>query len=337
MRVFQQVLAAILICCICVALQMVCQQAHCPAIVSSYLHVLDDVSLKDGHKREITPASTTIPPTCQFHNIRNRTINRIYFLHMRKAGGTSLRSYFSQVAKKHGLQFEFAEGLRQPEQPGDENTLYITHIRQPIARAISHYKYARRWLCKTQLKVLNNSRNHGVSFVPTLNNTYMSLDNFTRSHHYIPHDLWTCASNCYARWASGHPEHVNYNDDVSLQQLEQAAHASLWNYNVIIVFEWLYQYPDYVKSIESIFGVKHRNRTRSMYCGKEAAAANRLVPLVVQAHELELLHQVNQVDLKLYQDLTACQPQLLLQQYDDNVVNGTVTGSIRRNGTRSAR
>lgn len=264
-----------------------------------------------------------LPPTCHFHNIRNRTINRIYFLHMRKAGGSSLRGYFAQVAKKHGLKFKAAEGYLHPEQPGhDKQTLYITHVREPIARAISHYKYEKRWDCKTQLRKLN----HNDVFVPTDNNTVMSLYNFTTTNHSMSSKLWTCSSNCYARWASGLPAHVVGRDDDDddllngsniLQQLEQAARESLWNYNVIIVSEWLQQNPDYVKSIESVFGVERLNRTRGMTCGLQAAAANQQVPLVVQPQDLQLLHQVNQVDLKLYQDLTACQPQFLLQQHGD--------------------
>jgi hypothetical protein len=355
MKIFQQVYAATLFCFICVALQA----TFYTTILSSY-HLHDEsrvnVPMRStsfrGETNAPPPATRTmtppVPPTCRLYNIHNRTINRIYFLHMRKAGGTSLRSYFFQVARKHHVEFVVAEGLRQPEQPGDDaNTLYITNIRPPIARAISSYKYERRWLCRTQLQYMyNNSRNNdqdGALFVPTLNNTYMSLDNYTRSHHYRSHDLWICASNCYARWATGRPEHVEYDNPVQLQELEQAARASLWNYNIIIVTEWLYQNPDYVKSIESIFGVKHPHRTVDMMCGKEAAAANQQFPLLVQPQELELLAKVNQVDLQLYQDLTACQPQLLQEQQqqrhdddNDNVVHHGTTFRIQWNGTSLA-
>jgi hypothetical protein len=313
---------------LCVIFQMRLHQSYLMDLSSfwRWTTIVEDLKeyLKEDHYtytstlssiRGKESATRIPPPTCQFHNIQNRTINRIYFLHMRKAGGSSLRSYFAQVANKHGLKFRAAEGYMQPEQPGhDKNTLYITHVREPIARAISHYKYEKRWDCRTQLQ------HHDLDdmSVPTLNNTIMSLYNFTRANHSMTHKLWTCASNCYARWASGHPQNIHHDDDegdlsnnssVQLQQLEQAARESLWNYNVIIVSEWLQQHPSYVKTIESIFGVKRLNRTKSMTCGKQAAAANQQVPLVVQPHDLELLAKVNQVDLKLYHDLTHCQPQ----------------------------
>lgn len=249
-------------------------------------------------------------PTCQLHNVQNRTFNRIFVLHMRKAGGSSIRSYFSQVAKVHGVEFDAAEGYKSPEQPGDDaHTLYITHVREPIARAISHYKYEKRWDCSPNM--LKNK-----DFVPQHNNTLgMSLYNFSTTRHKMPSRLWTCASNCYARWSSGRP---NYDDMVQKpQELERAAQHSLWNYNLILVSEWLQQSKNnnnnsnYVQSLEAMFGgVPGLDRKRGMPCGAQAAAANQKVPLVVQPQDVEVLQKVNQIDRRLYRDLTAyCQPQ----------------------------
>lgn len=82
-----------------------------------------------------------LPPTCQLHNMSGRIIDQIVLLHMRKAGGTSIRSYLKQVAAKYGIQFTPMEAPSIPPVPGNRtNVLYITHVREPIARAISNYK-----------------------------------------------------------------------------------------------------------------------------------------------------------------------------------------------------
>ena len=69
---------------------------------------------------------------------------RIYFYHARKAGGTSLAQYFKEVAKYHGLEF-VADEWNAAEEPGHNNvsgasTFYVTHLREPVDRAISHFK-----------------------------------------------------------------------------------------------------------------------------------------------------------------------------------------------------
>ncbi|KAL3801888.1 hypothetical protein ACHAW5_008674 [Stephanodiscus triporus] len=66
---------------------------------------------------------------------------RLYFYHARKAGGTSLANYFAMVAHHHGLKFEHAEWF-EAEEPGTHElpTFYVTHLREPVDRSISHFK-----------------------------------------------------------------------------------------------------------------------------------------------------------------------------------------------------
>jgi hypothetical protein len=359
MRVLQSILllAAILL---VVAFQLTVHQAHF-SDKSSSLSAWSSTIIDHMDDHHHTPPLHVPPPTCQFHNIHNRSINRIYFLHMRKAGGSSLRSYFAQVAEQHGVQFQAAEGPLHPEPPGqDEHTLYITHVREPLARAISHYKFERRWDCQTQLQQHKQPHHKADDyFVPTVHNIAMSLYNFTMANHSMTTKHWTCASNCQARWAAGRPAYIDHHhqhddDDLrqqqrqeALQELEQAARASLWNYNIILVSEWIQQDSmllvddagvgrSYVQSLESIFGVGRLNRTRGMTCGKRAAAANQLVPLVVQPMEWQLLQRVNSVDLRLYHELTACQPTFLIPpQHDDDNDDDRQTSRvvIQWNGT----
>lgn len=55
--------------------------------------------------------------------------------------GTTLRRYFEKVAAHHGLDFK-AEEYSMAEDPSshDDATLYVTHLREPVSRSISHFK-----------------------------------------------------------------------------------------------------------------------------------------------------------------------------------------------------
>lgn len=62
----------------------------------------------------------------------NKTINRLYFYHARKAGGTSLATYFSTVARHYGLEFAQSEWT-EAEEPGSvPGTFYVAHLREPV-------------------------------------------------------------------------------------------------------------------------------------------------------------------------------------------------------------
>jgi len=61
------------------------------------------------------------------------------------AQGTTLRRYFEKVAAHHGLEYEAVEFFHAEDPSShhdhdDEATLYVTHLREPVARSISHFK-----------------------------------------------------------------------------------------------------------------------------------------------------------------------------------------------------
>ena len=156
---------------------------------------------------------------------------RIHLLHMRKAGGTSLKAYFKKVVNSNSTsfrQFDSCEGDKECLELDDTNgdgyhsyynkidhkkrrkdasgrTLYVTSLREPIGRAISNYKYEMRFYC-----VLGNVEDPNITEKGT-------LDDFaTQKHMYANHNrhnvlpfgvpgnkLWVCNSNCYARWVTG--------------------------------------------------------------------------------------------------------------------------------------
>jgi hypothetical protein len=252
-----------------------------------------------------------ISPACGLREGNGR-IDRIVFLHMRKAGGTTIWSYLRDVAEKHAITLESYEGLSPPSpQERDPSTLFVTHIRDPVARVISHYKYEMRWNCK-------NLTNKKQNFTPTENNTRMSLNHFIKNSNRpmfsgnLKGHLWECSHNCYAKWSTGLCLHEGpYNDSQYCWSLNSnrgsflyEARQSLWNYNFIFVTEWL-KNPDYVQTIETMFDTPGlSNRQTLMWCGAQSMAANQLIPLVVTAEQEKTMNNLNQIDRILYQELT---------------------------------
>jgi len=260
------------------------------------------------------PLSANSNSTTALNNLTlpTGTIRRLYFVHMRKAGGSSIRTYFREVAEKYGWKYRAVEGHKSPELPGtDPHTLYITHMREPIGRSLSHYKYEQRWGdCKPLVSLLK-VRN------ATQEDTVMSLYNFTTKEWWGRTFLWTCAANCHARWATGMHKHEEMlaKHDV----LEQKAFETFWKYNLVVVTDWLKR-PEYVAALELLFGHSNLNRQRGMHCGPSTWKANKQVPLKVSPPELEALHHFNRIDSAIYQKLTQCDFDVdpnHLQEYKD--------------------
>lgn len=85
------------------------------------------------------------------HKWNNTTkFKRIYFYHARKAGGSTVHKYLGAVAEHYGIELKAVEWLAM-EEPGsreyedDGATFYVTHLREPVDRAISHFKYQGRY------------------------------------------------------------------------------------------------------------------------------------------------------------------------------------------------
>jgi len=129
-------------------------------------------------QRNSTSTAIPVSPACHPHfNLAlpnnkwsNTTkFNRIYFYHSRKAAGSTVHKYLRKVADKYGIEFKAVE-WRGMEEPGtsyennNTNTFYVTNIREPISRSISHFKYQGRWDCKDLVFSRKNK------FVPTEEN-----------------------------------------------------------------------------------------------------------------------------------------------------------------------
>ena len=231
-----------------------------------------------------------------------KTFNRIYVIHMRKAGGTSLRAYFRSVAKRWNVTVVVHEGKKSPELPGtDPNTLYVTHIRDPVARVISNYKYEMRWKCGEQLQQ--------PGFVPTEQNIHMEFMTYITQDYQPKHEFWHCSQDCYSKWGTGF--HKIYNEDLFSTDeeyrtlLDRRSRNVFSKYHLIIVNEWLKD-PTYARSLEAIFGVERIDRKLGMQCNQLSIDANAANPLHIPEQQYQVIREKNSVDIGLYNDLTSC-------------------------------
>ncbi|KAL3816243.1 hypothetical protein ACHAXA_002189 [Cyclostephanos tholiformis] len=266
---------------------------------------------------------------------------RLYFYHVRKAGGTNLRRYFEKVASHHGLRFDVME-FGMAEDPGshpDEPTFYVTHLREPVSRSLSHFKYQGRWDCEQLVK--------NDSYVPT-EAIAQKLEtwNSEYGHEYDSHHceyqrdgtpifrLSTCAVNCYAQWFSGlscpdlddgrrknrsksgaRRRRSNVTTGkrnggvVPMTRQYEVARAKLFRYNLIVINEML-KHPEYVNAIDRFFGVPGvGNRDVHPWCEVETAYTNKRVPLVVRNETIDRLTKLNEIDVGLYREMTDCSAQ----------------------------
>jgi len=192
----------------------------------------------------------------------------------------------------------------------DEETFYVTHLREPIDRSISHFKYNGRWPCKTMIK---------NDFVPTEENANkLEMWNETGGHEPKTscHNrnqkfrLGDCAVNCYTQWFGG-LNCVRW--QVPIEEQYKVAMSKLLKYNLVVVIEKLRD-PDYVHAIESFFGVTGILKRGTPFCERISHKANTETPLIIRNETRARLTELNRVDLKLYHAITDC--------LDDNADDG---------------
>lgn len=238
--------------------------------------------------------------------------SRIYFYHSRKAGGSSIHKYLGKVADHYNIKLSYNEWTTM-EEPGtyDNATFYVTHMREPIDRSISHFKFQGRWDCRDLVR-------HSDTFTPTeANANKIQTWNHTGGH--VESEckvkgrkkngesqqfffLGQCAVNCYTQWWSG----VCKEMDVPLEQQYQIALQKSSRYNFIAVIEKLSD-PEYVQAVEDFFGVPGLEGLHGTpYCQRQSHKANAKYPLVVPPETRESLTNLNQVDINLYHRLTDC-------------------------------
>lgn len=194
----------------------------------------------------------------------------------------------------------------------DNYTLYISNLREPIARTISHYKYDQRWSCGK----LRKGR-----MIPTENNTKSTLERFItkKDKRHSERFLWSCATNCYTRWVTGNFKRLAKTCSNKLRRKEvkriNQAREMLLKYNLIIITDNMRD-PDYVARIESMFNVPGLINNRHAVCTGKSKAANEMVPLVITNGTRRLLEDCNTPDSVLYKQLTTCPNGFEFPQYN---------------------
>ena len=294
------------------------------------------------NRRRLRPTTTTrsLLPSCHPHwrvgtpsrnkknggpaitrNDGNTTlpIKRIYFYHVRKAGGTMIRKYLKKVASLYRIHLrvlEYKHAYSEEEVGSRPDTFYVTNIRDPVERSVSHFKYDARWGCDQLVK--NSSK-----FVPTPDNarpfeSWNFTGGFEESDCDEPFSFVSCAVNCYVQGFSGRGcTRDGWFTEYNL------AWDRLLRYNMILVYS-KFRDPEYVRSVEDFFGgVRGFNAPSSMFCGQEAREANRRVPLRVSFEHVLRLTRLNEMDNRLYRDLvTSCFEEMEEQRGGGGVAGG---------------
>ncbi|KAL7463133.1 hypothetical protein ACHAXS_003519 [Conticribra weissflogii] len=245
---------------------------------------------------------------------------RIYFYHARKAGGSSMHKYLASVARNYGIELKAVEwdGMEEPG-TNEVDTFYVTHLREPVDRAISHFKYQGRWDCRDLVfrsslnKRIQKRGRHG-NFTPTEENAN-PIETWNQTGGHEPQScryigkmkshrfrLALCAVNCYSQWFSG-LSCPTWN--VSPMDQYAVAKARVLRFNMIVVIEKLRD-PKYVEAVEQFFGVSGITAKGVPYCERESHAANAMYPVVIKNETRESLGRLNEIDIRLYHELSDC-------------------------------
>ncbi|KAL9183040.1 LOW QUALITY PROTEIN: hypothetical protein ACHAXT_004827 [Thalassiosira profunda] len=229
----------------------------------------------------------------------NLPIKRIFFYHVRKAGGTTVEKYLKMVTTHTELNTKRLS-MAMPLQRSRNDTIYVTNLRDPVERSISHFKYEGRWSCKGRDGELMNR-----SFIPTKENA-RPFENWTHTQGFYPSPcdkpfyFGICAVQCYIQSFTGR----GCTSDDWITEYHLALNR-LRRYNIIISLEQIKD-PRYREAVEDFFGVKGFGGNLRQWCGPESKAANKKVPLLTDPSVVSRLTRLNKMDYRLYRELTSC-------------------------------
>lgn len=229
-----------------------------------------------------------------------------------------IRNYLAAVSARHELHLQMKEydhASHEEEVGSRRDTLYVTNIRDPVERSISHFKYFGRWDCHRLVK--------NESYAASEENarrfeTWRETGGFEASPCDVPFSMVNCAVNCYVQTFSGRGcpadadgvgtvdnDNNNNNNNNWYSEYNEALDRLL-RYDMILVYD-KFNDPNYIRAVERFFGVEGFNSEKSdMYCGWESRMANERVPLKVKFRHVLELTKLNEIDNRLYRDLTSC-------------------------------
>jgi hypothetical protein len=251
--------------------------------------------------------SFDIPSPVCHPRLPKQPIRRIVLAHMRKAGGSTLRAYLKKVSKSFDLEFVAKEGFAFESPTTRNDTLYVTHLRDPIQRTLSHYRYEGRWPCAV-LKNKTATKKNSVDL-----SEWLESDHFYESlcrHRARP--LWKCSWNCFTRWLA---MPYTYCEDVSPEWLVQRALETARQYHLIIDIDRLETNSEYVTKLEEFFGLPGLSTLRSSpACDQLSKAANQRTPIDIlkDTETIKLLQSRHVWDVKIHKVLTSCRDTTIL-------------------------
>lgn len=223
-----------------------------------------------------------------------------------------MHKYLGKVANHYGLELKAVEwsAMEEPGTYDDGATFYVTHLREPVDRSISQFKYQGRWSCADLV-------HHKKNFTPTEGNANR-IETWNQNGGHKPYQckrrgpkkegkrplfffLGSCAVNCYVQWFSGVCPELG----IPLKEKYQMARAKVLKYNFVAVIEKLKDHR-YVEAVEKYFGVTGLTNRGRPYCERESHKANEKFPLTVPSDTRRRLAKLNEVDSALYHELSDC-------------------------------
>jgi hypothetical protein len=231
---------------------------------------------------------------------------------MRKAGGTTLRRYFIDVETIYNIPVVVHEAGAEELPGADDDTLYVTHMRNPVERSLSHFKYDGRWNCDNL---------QDPFFRPTLNNAN-SLERWVRTEFQgslwlnlglgfptsglnCRYKMWECSANCYIKW-------LNFESGKCVHELEKYSFVEnameiLFNYHLIIDVKKISSDSEYGEQLERFFGVPGLvDRHINARCDVKSKKANARFPLNVSEELMTELQDRNRLDQAVYTEVMSC-------------------------------
>lgn len=125
-----------------------------------------------------------------------KVFDSVFFFHMRKSAGTSLRHTLQQYCNKNGKKLEVLEGWSLNSESRfsfKEESFSVICLRNPIDRIKSAYKFEGRWKQQALLRTPETAK--------PFNTWVEAVSGLKQSNN-----LWQCVENYYIKSLVGYPD-----------------------------------------------------------------------------------------------------------------------------------
>lgn len=224
---------------------------------------------------------------------------RIFFLHMRKAGGTTVRAVLNRVCTRLKIAFDHGEGVPL-ESCGamDENTFLVVNFRHPVDRICSQYNYeGRRFLAGS-----------GSSEPPGAWDSLVHFGNWFEQRDAVTgpeaRPLWTVTKNYYVKSLCGFREEGastrNFaNLNVAAEEYRRAI-AAMQRIDLVWICEWQ-KHENFVRYLEKRLLDSASGRLNVPHLNETSKLRG---PFDIRRHltevQIQYMADVNRWDLELY-------------------------------------